>query len=83
MHNTLAGNDLTHSMLERGKEEVWCAVSNDSNQHAMGTIDNIDYDFLKHITSFENGLFVCENGSSWQYTVPVKTKVLTQNEVGL
>lgn len=83
MNNTLAGNDLTRSILERGKEEVWCAVSNHSNERAMITVNNADYDFLRFIISFEDGFFFSEEGSTWRYTVPIKTKALIQDEVGL
>lgn len=83
MNTTLVGNDLTRSMLAYGKEEVWCAVSNDSNEHTMVTIANVDYNFLKYIISYEDEFFFCEDGSPWQYTVPIKTKALTQDEVGI
>ncbi|WP_296244222.1 MULTISPECIES: hypothetical protein [unclassified Psychrobacter] len=83
MNNKLLGNELTRAMLERGDEQVWCAVSNESHEHAMATIRNINGDFIVHIVGFEDGCFVCREGGSWKYAVPIKKTALTQDEVGL
>ena len=50
MNRELKGSNLASAMLERGDEKVWCAVSNDSDEHAMTKINNADYICLKHIS---------------------------------
>lgn len=83
MNNKLIGSDLTRAMLKRGDQQIWCAVSKDNDEHAMTTIDNADYSFLKHIVSFNNSHFLCKDGTPWQYAVPVKKDEITQKEAGL
>ena len=51
MNNRLSGSDLTRAMLERGDEQVWCAVSHKSAEHAMETIINVSSDFIMHIVA--------------------------------
>ena len=82
MDNKLKGSDLTRAMLERGDDKVLCAVNNDSDEHAITNIDNADYSFLKYIVSFNNSRFLCEEGTPWQYAVPVEKVEVTQQEVG-
>ncbi|KAA0915780.1 hypothetical protein [Psychrobacter sp. ANT_WB68] len=79
----LTGSDLTRAMLERGDEQVWCAVSNESEQDVINTIKNIDINFMMHIVAFEDECFLCEEGGTWKYAVPIKKAELSQNEVGL
>jgi hypothetical protein len=79
----LQGSKLTHAMLERGNTQVWCAVSNVNDDHAMVTIDNGYYELLVTIVSFDNDRFVCDKGSLWRYAIPVQKVELTQDEVGL
>lgn len=81
--NTLSGNDLTRAMLERGDEQIWCAVSHESVEHAMKTIKDINGDFIMHIVAFEDGCFLCKEGGTWKYAIPIKKTELTQDEVGL
>ena len=83
MLSKLVGSDLTRAMLERGDEQVWCAVSNESEQDAISTIKNVDGRFIMHIVSFEEGCFLCKEDSTWSYAVPIKKTLLTQDEVGL
>lgn len=83
MSNKLLGSELTRAMLERGDEQVWCAVSNESHEHAMATIRNINGDFIVHIVGFEDGCFLCKESGTWKYAVPIKKTPLTQVEVGL
>lgn len=79
----LVGSDLTRAMLERGDEQVWCAVSNESEQDVINTIKNMDRNFMMHIVSFEDGCFHCKEKSTWKYAVPIKKTLLTQNDVKL
>jgi len=83
MNNKLLGNELTRAMLARGDEQVWCAVSNESHEQAMATIRNINGDFIVHILGLEDGCFICKEGGTWRYAVPIKKTPLTQDEVGL
>lgn len=83
MSSELVGSDLTRAILERGDKQVWCAVSNESEQDAMNTIKNIDGNFIMHIVSFEDGYFLCKEEGTWKHAVPIKKTPLTQNEVGL
>lgn len=83
MSNKLVGSSLTREMLERGDEQVWCAVSNDSEAHAMTIIENSDYSSLVYITSFHDDEFICRAGKSWRFAIPVRKTELTQKEVGL
>lgn len=83
MSNKLVGSSLTREMLERGDEQVWCAVSNDSEAHAMSIIENSDYSSLVYITSFHDDEFICRAGKSCRFAIPVRKIELTQKEVGL
>ena len=83
MNDELLVSDLTRAMLERGDEQVLCAVSNESEQDAIKTIKNIDGNFIMHIVAFEDGYFLCKEESTWLYAVPIKKTLLTQDEVGL
>ncbi|WP_079691582.1 hypothetical protein [Psychrobacter sp. DAB_AL43B] len=83
MSSKLIGSDLTRAMLERGDKQVWCAVSNESEQDAINTIKNVDGRFIMHIVSFENECFLCEEEGTWKYAIPIKKIPLTQDEVGL
>lgn len=83
MSPQLTGSDLTRAMLERGDQQVWCAVSNESEQDAINTIKNVDGNFIMHIVAFEDGCFLCKEDSAWSYAVPIKKTLLTQDEVGL
>jgi len=77
----LVGSDLTRAMLERGDEQVWCAVSNESEQDVINTIKNIDRNFIVHIVSFKDGCFLCKEKRAWKYAVPIKKTPLTQNDI--
>jgi len=81
MKNGLRGSALTRAMLERGDEDIWCAIDDDSDEQAM--IDHGYNDFTAHITSFSNGKFFCSGGMPWMFAVPVKISEMTQAEVGL
>ena len=83
MNDELLVSDLTRAMLERGDEQVLCAVSNESEQDAIKTIKIIDGNFIMHIVAFEDGCFLCKEESTWSYAVPIKKTLLTQDEVGL
>lgn len=83
MSPQLIGSDLTRAMLERGDKQVWCAVSNESEQDAMSTIRNVDGRFIMHVVSFEEGYFLCKEEGTWKYAIPIKKIPLTQDEVGL
>lgn len=83
MIHQLVGSDLTLAMLKRGDEQVWCAVSNESEQDAINTIKNVDGRFIINIISFKDKCFLCKEESTWKYAVPIKKTPLTQNEVGL
>lgn len=82
LNKELKGSNLASAMLERGDERVWCAVSNDSDEYAMTKINNADYSCLKHIISFNNNHFFCEDETSWQYAVPVKKVEITPQDAG-
>ena len=79
----LQGSQLTQAILERGDRQVWCAVSNISDEHALATIENGYYELLVCIVSLKNDKFVCKNGDLWHYAIPVKKVELSQDDVGL
>ncbi len=83
MNIELSGSDLTRIMLERGDKQVWCAVSNDSDDNAMSIIKNTNDNFIMYIVAFKESYFFCNQGEAWQYAVPVKKTELTQHELGL
>ena len=83
MSAKLVGSSLTRIMLERGDKHIWCAVSNDSEGHAMTVIDEFDYSLLVYITSFHDGEFLCKDGGSWRFAIPVRKIELTPKEAGL
>lgn len=70
------GSDLTRLMLMSGNQEVWCAISDDSDQDAMlGLYGN---DFTAHIVSFYDGQFYCSHGRAWAFAVPIKIVAVEQ-----
>ena len=82
MSNKLSGSSLTQKMLEHGHEKLWCAVSNDSDEHAITAINNSERSFLEYIVFSNNGHFLCEDGTTWQYAVPVEKVEMTKEEAG-
>ncbi|MBP2281028.1 hypothetical protein RCH20_001652 [Psychrobacter sp. PL15] len=81
MHNILTGSALTRAMLERGDENIWCAIDDDSDEQAM--TDHGGNDFTAHIISFSDGKFFCTGGMPWMFAVPVKISEALQSDVGL
>ena len=47
MSTRLRGSVLTCAMLARGDKQVLCAVSNESDEQAMASIDSTEYDSLR------------------------------------
>ena len=76
METLIVGSELTRSMLEDGHKDVWCAVSDESDENAIQ--DNVGNDFTSRIVAFENGMFYCAGGMPWKYAVPIKIVALTQ-----
>ena len=71
MVSKLTGSDLTCAILERGdKKEIWCAVSDESDQEAISDLHGND--FTAYIVKFQNGYFYCDGGMQWSYAVPIK-----------
>lgn len=81
MDNKLAGSDLTKAMLRHGDKPIWCAVDDESDEHALA--DQVDNDFTARIVSFKEGKFFCSSGATWLFAVPIKIVPLTQEETGL
>lgn len=52
----IVGSDLTRSMLMSGSTEVWCAISDESDEEAM--LDHYGNDFTAYIVSFDNDYFL-------------------------
>lgn len=80
MNTNLVGSNLTSAMLNRGDVQVWCAVSNDSDEQAITTINNADYNCIQRITSFDGDYFFCSEGNPWVCAVPVKRIEIKQSE---
>ena len=83
MSNRLRGSGLTCAMLARGDKQVLCAVSNESDEQAMASIDSAEYDLLRHIISFDNDKFSCKEGVEWQCAIPVKKVELFYDDINL
>ncbi|WP_201557069.1 hypothetical protein [Psychrobacter sp. 72-O-c] len=81
MDNRLIGSALTRAMLERGDEDIWCAIDDDSDEQAM--MSHGDNDFTARIIYFSEGNFFCSGGMPWRFAVPVKIREMTQTEAGL
>ncbi len=81
MNTVVVGSELTRSMLEDGHQDVWCAVSDESDENAME--DQVGNDFTARIVTFKEGQFYCESGTPWQFAVPIKIVALTQNDTSL
>lgn len=56
----LTGSDLTRAMLARGDEQIWCAVSDNSDTEAMQ--DLVNNDFTAMIVSASDHSFLCADG---------------------
>ena len=83
MSSRLRGSVLTCAMLARGDKQVLCAVSNESDEQAMASIDSTEYDSLRHIISFENDKFSCKEGVEWQCAIPAKKVELLYDDINL
>ncbi|WP_413501617.1 hypothetical protein [Psychrobacter maritimus] len=71
MGNELRGSNLARAMLKRGdKKEIWCAVSDESDQEAISDLNGND--FTAYIVKSQNGYFYCNGGMQWSYAVPIK-----------
>ncbi|MGM8898643.1 MULTISPECIES: hypothetical protein [unclassified Psychrobacter] len=80
MYKELTGSELTRAMLDRGDTQIWCAVSDNSDEEAMS--DQVDNDFTARIISFDDNGFYCTAGMAWSFAVPIKISPLTQDEAG-
>ncbi len=80
MYQELTGSELTRAMLSRGDTQIWCAVSDNSDEEAMA--DQADNDFTARIVSFDEGSFYCTAGMAWAFAVPIKISPLTQDDAG-
>ena len=80
MDSGLVGSQLTRSMLKNGHQEIWCAVSDVSDEDAME--DQVGNDFTACIVDFRDGQFYCTADNGWFHAVPIEVRALTQNEVG-
>ncbi len=72
------GSDLARDMLAKGANEIWCAVSDNSDEEAMS--DHNGNDFTARIVSFHEGFFYCTAGMAWSFAVPIKIVALTRSE---
>lgn len=81
MGHKLIGSDLTRAMLKRGDKQIWCAIGDESDGHAM--MDHDTNDFTAHIMSFNDGNFYCTGGMPWGYAVPIKIVEIIQHDIGL
>ncbi|MEN2752505.1 hypothetical protein AAIR29_12775 [Psychrobacter sp. FBL11] len=82
MNNNLIGSDLARAMLRRGDKQIWCAVSNDSDEQALTAIHKDDYSGIYPIVTYKDDRFICSKGESWMHAVPVRRVELSQNEIG-
>ena len=80
MDSGMVGSALTRSMLENGHQEIWCAVSDVSDEDAME--DQVGNDFTACIVDFRDGQFYCTADNGWSHAVPIEVRALTQSEVG-
>ena len=81
MCDLMVGSELTRSMLQNGQQDIWCAVSDVSDEDSME--DQMGNDFTACIVSFEEGHFYCTGDMAWRYAVPIEIRALTQSEAGL
>ena len=79
MDGGMVGSALTRSMLENGRQEIWCAVSDVSDEDAMK--DLVGNDFTACIVDFRDGQFYCTADNGWSHAVPIEVRALTQSEV--
>lgn len=80
MSNKLAGSDLTRAMLERGDQQIWCAVEDSSDENAIA--DQINNDFTARIVSFDDDSFFCTAGVAWLFAVPIRISVMARGNAG-
>ncbi len=76
MNNELKGSDLVRVMLKHGKKQIWCAVSDDSDEQTM--LGHTSSEFTAHIVSFDDGSFYCTSNMPWLYAVPIKISEIVE-----
>ena len=81
MDTVIVGSELTRSMLEDGHKNIWCAVSDESDENALE--DQVGNDFTSRIVAFEDGQFYCTSGMPWKYAVPIEIVALTRYDFSL
>lgn len=79
MDREMVGSELTRSMLEKGHQDIWCAVSDESDEDAME--DQMGNDFTARIVAFREGQFYCSGDIPWLFAVPIKIIALRQSDV--
>ena len=86
----IVGSDLTRFMLMSGSTEVWCAISDESDEEAM--LDHYGNDFTAYIVSFDDDYFYCNHGSygssfgcdcgrAWAFAVPIRIVAVGQSPI--
>ncbi len=73
----LTGSHLTRAMLTRGDKQVWCAVTDDSDEEAIK--DLVGNDFTALIASFNEDSFFCTSGMQWSFAVPIKVVTVIED----
>ena len=81
MNIVLRGSELTREMLERGCQEIWCAVDDSSDENAM--MDQSEHDFTARIVSHDNESFYCTAGIAWLCAVPIKITAMTLSDINV
>lgn len=76
MNSKLIGSHLTRAMLTRGNAQVWCAVSDDSDDEAMQDLQGND--FTAYIVSYSEDSFFSDTGMQWAFAVPIKVVALEE-----
>lgn len=81
INTELTGSNLTRAMLNRSDQQVWCTVSDDSDEEAMQ--DLVNNDFTAFISSFNEYQFYSSSGVHWSFAVPIRIVATTESDADL
>jgi len=75
------GSDLAKMLLRNDMNVGLCAVSNISDNHAIGSPFSDYTPIIRRVQSYNEQVFLDDNGSAWRYAVPIKISRLQQSDL--
>lgn len=75
------GSDLAKMLFRNDMKVGLCAVSNQSDDHAIGSIFDDHTPIVRRIKTYNEQGFIDDDAIAWQYAVPIKISRLRQSDL--